>query len=144
MIGPDDKSAFATLMFVCLGVGIVATILYHLTVKISSNESNSMENEDSTDSSSNTSSALRWFKEAQLYQIGVIYMATRLFVNLTQAYIPLYLQVSLQLPAKYVATVPLTMFLSGFVTSFTIKKTNHLLGRKITYIIGALTSIAGW
>ena len=142
MIGPEDKSAFQTIMEVCIGVGIVATIIYHLTVKVS-NES-SFENEDLTDSTSSSSSVLKWFKEAQLYQIGVIYMATRLFVNLTQAYIPLYLQVSLQLPAKYVATVPLTMFLSGFVTSFTIKKTNHLLGRKITYIIGALTGLAGW
>ena len=36
-----------------------------------------------------------WFKEFQMYQIGLIYMSTRLFVNLSQAYIPLYIQVSI-------------------------------------------------
>ena len=35
-----------------------------------------------------------WFKEFQMYQIGLVYMSTRLFVNLSQAYIPLYIQVS--------------------------------------------------
>lgn len=36
-----------------------------------------------------------WFREPQLYQVAGVYMATRLFVNLSQAYIPLYLQVRL-------------------------------------------------
>lgn len=70
-------------------------------------------------------------------------MSTRLFVNLSQAYIPLYLQVTLQLPAKYVATVPLTMFLSGFVTSFAMKKINDKLGRKTTFVLGSLVGVAG-
>ena len=34
-----------------------------------------------------------WLKEPQFYQVAGVYMSTRLFVNLTQAYIPLYLQV---------------------------------------------------
>ena len=33
-----------------------------------------------------------WFKEYQLYQITLIYMATRFYVNLAQSYIPLYIQ----------------------------------------------------
>ena len=34
-----------------------------------------------------------WLCEPQFYLVAGVYMTTRLFVNLTQAYIPLYLQV---------------------------------------------------
>ena len=34
MIGPEDEAAFRTLMQICLGVGILTTIIYHLNVKI--------------------------------------------------------------------------------------------------------------
>ena len=142
MIGPEDVAAFQTLMEICLGVGILATIIYHLNVKINDHDCD-MGRENVAQNGIPSVSTLKWFNEVQLYQIGVIYMTTRLFVNLTQAYIPLYLQVSLRLPAKYVATVPLTMFLSGHVTSLTMKKTNQFLGRKLTYIIGALIGIVG-
>ena len=62
-----------------------------------------------------------WFREPQFYQVAAVYMATRLFVNLSQAYIPLYLQESLELESKFVAIIPLVMYCSGFVTSFGMK-----------------------
>ena len=70
-------------------------------------------------------------------------MSTRLFVNLTQAYIPLYLQITLQLHSSYVATVPLVMFLFGFATSTCMKYINRRVGRKVTFILGCLIGIAG-
>ena len=54
---------------------------------------------------------LDWFKEFQLYQIAMMYMATRLFNNINQCYIPLFLQVTLKLHARFIATVPLAMFI---------------------------------
>ena len=33
-----------------------------------------------------------WFKEYQLYQIAVIYMSSRFFNNISQSYLPLFLQ----------------------------------------------------
>jgi len=32
---------------------------------------------------------VQWLKQPQLYQVAIVYLATRLFVNLSQAYIPL-------------------------------------------------------
>ncbi len=69
-------------------------------------------------------------------QVAVVYMTTRLFVNLTQAYVPLYLQVTLGLTSSYVATIPLVMFLVGFVTSTLMKFVNHKIGRKLTFLLG--------
>ena len=34
-----------------------------------------------------------WFTEPQFYLVALLYMATRLFVNLSQAYMPLFIQV---------------------------------------------------
>ncbi len=70
-------------------------------------------------------------------------MTTRLFVNLTQAYIPLYLQITLRLHAQYVAIIPLVMFIFGFLTSIVMKSVNNKIGRKTTFIIGCAVGLAG-
>jgi len=88
-------------------------------------------------------SVLDWFKEFQLYQIAMMYMATRLFNNINQCYLPLYLQVTLKLHARYIATVPLTMFISAFATSFAMEKVNGYFGRKTTSIFGAIFGVFG-
>jgi hypothetical protein len=82
--------------------------------------------------SSQAMSIFSWFKEYQLYQIAVIYMSSRFFNNISQSYLPLFLQMTLKLHATYIATVPLTMFISAFATSFTMEWVNNKFGRKIT------------
>ena len=154
MVCPDDQPVFRNVMLVCIILGSVATLMFHLLTKFpnpneSQEQQRSNEPQQSSDISSNAENegtvmtVSKWFKEQQLYQIGLIYMSTRLFVNLSQAYIPLYLQVTLQLHAQFVATVPLTMFISGFITSFVLKKANDVFGRKTTYLIGATIGVAG-
>ena len=101
-ISSADASSFRNLMTICLGVGICCTIFYHFTVRIGDNNS-SEENEEEQNGENaalnrqtSRTPVFRWFKEYQLYQVATVYMATRLFVNLSQAYIPLFLQVTLQ------------------------------------------------
>lgn len=67
-------------------------------------------------------------------------MATRLFVNLSQVFIPLYLHVTLNMAAQSLAIVPLTMFLSSFATSFSIESLNKKFGRKVSIADIFLTS----
>ena len=59
-------------------------------------------------------------------------MATRLFVNLSQVYLPLWLQDNLQLGATSVATTPLALFVSGFLTSLAMGPLTQVVGRKVT------------
>ncbi|GLH01280.1 Uncharacterized protein GBIM_07456 [Gryllus bimaculatus] len=77
----------------------------------------------------------------QLYQVGAVYMATRLFVNLSQVYVPLYLHETLNKSAESLAVVPLVMFLSSFVVSLVVKPLNQRFGRKIAYFQGAVIGI---
>ena len=142
MVCPEDQPVFRNVMLVCIGVGSFATLAYHFLVKFPQQSStDEVQSQPEITSNSNSISIIAWFKEHQLYQIAGIYMSTRLFVNLSQAYIPLYLQVTLQLHAQYVATVPLTIFISGFITSFFLKTANDNLGGKVTYLLGGIAGI---
>ena len=59
-----------------------------------------------------------------------------MFVNVTQIYLPFYLQDTLKLPNSFVATVPLIDYVVGFFTSTVMKYVNRKIGRKATFIIG--------
>lgn len=94
-------------------------------------------------------------------QVAVLYMATRLIVNLSQTYIAMYLTNSLLLSKvgtgqvqgsmgrcpdvawgssppcpcrlqKYIATIPLVMYVSGFLSSFLMKPVNKWIGRNVS------------
>lgn len=58
-------------------------------------------------------------------------MTTRLFVNLTQIFIPLYLHKTLNMPASALAIIPLIVYIGGFVTCMIIEKLNRRFGRKV-------------
>ncbi|NXY92731.1 MFS12 protein, partial [Alcedo cyanopectus] len=83
-----------------------------------------------------------WLLEPAFYQVAMLYMATRLIVNLSQTYITMYLTNSLLLPKKYIATIPLVMYVSGFLSSFLMKPVNKWIGRNLTYFVGILVILA--
>ena len=141
----SDAPTFRNLMLLCIGIGSLTSLGYHVLTKLPPRDYDQMNERLGQNLNLNLISfripILSWFKEYQLYQIALVYMSTRTFVNISQAYIPLYLQTTLRMEAKYIAIVPLTMFLSGFVISFTMKKVNDILGRKVTFIIGGVVGM---
>lgn len=64
-------------------------------------------------------------------------MATRLFVNLTQAYVPFYLQDSIIVSSTYLAIIPLVQFTSSFLSSFLTSQANKRAGRHLTWLFGS-------
>lgn len=62
-------------------------------------------------------------------------MSTRLFVNLGQVYIPLYLHETLSRNAESLAVVPLLMFLSSLSATFVVHPLNKVLGRLVSKAI---------
>lgn len=58
----------------------------------------------------------------------------------------MYLTDTLNLPKKFIATIPLVMCLSGFVSSFLMKPVNKCIGRNLTYFVGLLLvlTFAAW
>ncbi|KAM8849988.1 major facilitator superfamily domain-containing protein 12-like [Spinachia spinachia] len=83
-----------------------------------------------------------WLQQPSFYQVALLYMCTRLIVNLSQTYISMYLMNTLGLPKKFIATIPLVMYLSGFLSSFVMKPVSKLIGKCLTYFVGLLLIMA--
>jgi hypothetical protein len=101
-------------------IGLVTSIGYHILVKFP--DSHKKGNQDEDTSSNNTSVDWSWFREYQLYQIGFVYMATRLYVNLAQAYIPFFLQVN------NIKLMALSVYISDTKSKFV--NIFHLIGQR--------------
>ena len=107
-INPKNALDFIIIMFVSIILGSVASLGYYLLVKFpvlddeipesinSSNTENQQQNSPIRfvrQLSEQLVARANWFKEYQLYQVALIYVSTRLFVTMSQIYMPFYLQV---------------------------------------------------
>lgn len=156
MLSSADANKFRLLVLIIIGIGMCFSIIFHLGVK----EKCKLQNDNAYQSSNEESSSSHltatierstvqklemswkcWLKEHQFYQIAVIYMATRLIVNISQVYLPMYLTESIELDKDSIANIPLIVYVSGFITSLLMKYINKLSGRKLTYFIGIIFTI---
>ena len=71
-------------------------------------------------------------------QVGLMYMFTRIAVNVPQVYLPLYLTSSLSLKKESIAYYPLMMLICSVIGSFLTRPLSKYLGKKGTYVIGAV------
>uniref|UniRef100_A0AAY4D741 Major facilitator superfamily domain containing 12 n=1 Tax=Denticeps clupeoides TaxID=299321 RepID=A0AAY4D741_9TELE len=144
-LGPLDIPIFRNLSLIVLGVGAVFSLLFHLGTREVKSVSDCDEHEPLMHSRARSSTQLHWkhwLLEPAFYQVALLYMSTRLIVNLSQTYVSMYLTNTLMLPKKYIATIPLVMYISGFACSFVMKPFSKLVGKRLTYFIGLLLILA--
>ncbi|KAM9265398.1 major facilitator superfamily domain-containing protein 12 isoform 3-T3 [Morus bassanus] len=150
-LGIQDVPIFRNLSLIVVGLGAVFSLIFHLGTKEKPYPPGSLPQlEESTpllqkEPMSPPHPLLiwkDWLLEPAFYQVAVLYMSTRLIVNLSQTYIAMYLTNSLLLPKKYIATIPLVMYVSGFLSSFLMKPVNKWIGRNLTYFVGILIILA--
>lgn len=154
-LGPIDIPLFRNLGIIVVCIGALLSLLFHLGTQekrsrprqeeagSSPGERQSLLNNATV--SSSPSSLLQWqhwLKQPSFYQVAMLYMSTRLIVNLSQTYISMYLTNTLLLPKKYIATIPLVMYVSGFASSFVMKPVSKLIGKCMTYFLGLLLILA--
>ncbi|XP_077129945.1 major facilitator superfamily domain-containing protein 12 [Ranitomeya variabilis] len=152
-LGWQDVPVFRSLALIVVGIGALFSLLFHIGTKENSRFQRLPETDDDGDHHKPLSSSpeplllwKHWLLEPSFYQVALLYMCTRLIVNLAQTYIAVYLTYSLHLPKNYIATIPLVMYVSGFVSSFLMKPINKYIGRNITYFIGllAIAAFSAW
>ncbi|XP_018551465.1 major facilitator superfamily domain-containing protein 12 [Lates calcarifer] len=164
-LGPVDIPIFRNLALIVLGIGTLFSIFFHLgtteqrpgaTGEAGGEEARRkrMEQEEEEEEGeqrpllprAKTSPSLLqwkcWLQQPSFYQVALLYMSTRLIVNLSQTYISMYLINTLGLPKKFIATIPLVMYLSGFLSSFIMKPLSKLIGKCLTYFVGLLLIMA--
>lgn len=141
-LGPEDIVQFRYLIFTVVSVGGIFCFIFHVGTKEKPARvtSNSLETSQNHIQTSHSRMVWKdWLKCSQFYQVAGIYMCTRLMVNVSQVYIPLYVTDTLGLSKNYVALIPLVVYLSGFVvSSIVVKPLNKLMGRKMTFFIAAV------
>ncbi|CAF2430069.1 unnamed protein product [Rotaria sp. Silwood2] len=80
--------------------------------------------------------------DIQFYLISFIWMLTRVMSNVSQVYLPLYIMDTTdasEVDRTFIAIGPLCVYISGFITSFPMRKVNQYLGRKKTMIVGLMS-----
>uniref|UniRef100_A0A671TZX5 Major facilitator superfamily domain containing 12 n=1 Tax=Sparus aurata TaxID=8175 RepID=A0A671TZX5_SPAAU len=149
-LGPADVNIFRNLALIVLVIGALFCIFFHLGTTESRPEGGEEEQEEGERRPllrrpKTVSSLLQWkcwLQQPSFYQVALLYMSTRLIVNLSQTYISMYLINTLGLPKKFIATIPLVMYLSGFLSSFIMKPLSKLIGKCLTYFVGLLLIMA--
>lgn len=79
-----------------------------------------------------------WFRRPIFYQMALLYMCTRLVVNLSQVYLPMYLTDTLKLGKMYIAIIPLVVYVSGFFAAVLTKPITKVLRNEVVYMVGSL------
>ncbi|XP_034938235.1 major facilitator superfamily domain-containing protein 12-like isoform X2 [Chelonus insularis] len=128
-IGPNDVYKFQHIVIIGIVIGTIASIVFHTFTREGVRDSSGLIRREQRSASS-------YLKDIKFYQVAGVYMPTRLFVNISQIYMPIYLHESLKMPATALAIIPLIMYLSSFKVSLVIEKINTKLGRKVAYSIG--------
>lgn len=121
-------------------LGSVTSLIFHVGVREKNHSYSETDQSELLTNSLPSRGSL--FCSRKLYQVACVYVATRLFFNLSQVYIPYYLHAYLKLTSKKLAVLPFVMFISSFMTSAVIKPMNVEFGRKVSAgIFFALVSI---
>ncbi|KAG7310933.1 hypothetical protein JYU34_003773 [Plutella xylostella] len=134
-IGPTDAWKFRHIVYIVMAVGVVASVVFHVTVheKRHRRQEELLAVEESTHAD--------FLKRPLMYQVAGVYMSTRLVVNVSQVFIPLYLHQTLALPARSLAVVPLTMYLGSLSAAAVQRAAPRSLSRKVNYLFGALCTL---
>lgn len=148
-VGPPDGDVFRDIVLIVVAIGAFFSLIFHLVVRDPSRGGRRNSRSRHTDEYIRSLVLDRschyiwkdWFKEKAFYLVGLVYMFTRLYVNLNQVYISLYLQDTLLLRRESIAIIPLVMFVSGFVSSLPIKFAIRHLGTKNMYLVGGAVGV---
>lgn len=148
-LGPADSYKFQILVFIVCGIGVFFTFIFHIGTK----ERPDIRNHIQTPvTDKETSGLIRssivhmtwkdWWFEPQFYMIFLLYMSTRLYVNISQIYFPLYLTESIKLSKEYIALVPLLVYICGFISSVLMRSITNFIGTKFTYFMGLVFAVS--
>ncbi|KAH9515254.1 Major facilitator super domain-containing protein 12 [Bulinus truncatus] len=147
-LSEQDAPKFQHLALISIGIGLITNIIFHLGTKEKSNNvgtaPSSSGNQNSIEQSTVMHSKMKWkdwLKEKQFYQIALLYMATRLYINVSQVYFPMYATEPIQLKKESIALLPLVSYVSSFVMSLVSPFINKYFGRKVSFLIAVVIGL---
>ena len=82
-----------------------------------------------------------WLYCVDFYKVGVVYMCSRLVVNVSQVFLAFYVLDTLQMPRLFITIVPCVVYLSSFLAALVMRRLNKSFGRKAVTSLGTLFCI---
>lgn len=151
--GADDLPAFRNLSLAIIAAGGLVTVIFHLCVRASDflvvppvtgptettplREVELEARKKLPDRVEHQINSWRdWLSLPLFWVQGLFYMTVRLTVNVSQAYITVYLLHSLLLPKQTMALVPLTIYLTSMATLLFQKPVQDKISREFNSLIG--------
>ena len=143
----QNKKQFRILATFITASGIFFTLgVFHIGMRLSTRSAGHLcVNPDSPTNSTkvNTKDTLKmWLSNGKFYCVALMYMCTRLVVNMSQSYLPYYLTKTLEMDKTSIALGPLTLYLCSFVASTLVGNLDKKIGSEKSYMV-ALTGISG-
>ncbi|CAJ0608929.1 unnamed protein product [Cylicocyclus nassatus] len=148
-IGPADFQHFRTTGFLVVAGGLAVTMLFYLLVR----EPKFGRRISRTHFFSSDASELvrmhwtSWFGHIHFYQTALLYILSRLYVNISQVYFPFYITLTQNYGKEYVALFPMVSYFSSFwVSVFTIPCFKSIVVRKFLLPLGLACGLhtCGW
>ncbi|CAG9581257.1 unnamed protein product [Danaus chrysippus] len=137
-VGPADAWKFREVMLIVLAVGLLASIIFHLAVTEKQPRSQLYADDDSSTFHCDI------LRKILLYHVALIYMSTRLVVNISQVLIPLYLHQTLGLAARALAVVPLASYLGSLAAAGLQRLSPRSFTHKFSYTLGSASALSGF
>ena len=82
-----------------------------------------------------------WFLEYEFYMTLGVFTAARLFLSLSQSYMPFYVLYTLGLSSEYIAIIPLVMYVSGFIFSSPVSYLKNQIGLRKTFCLSCVIAL---
>ncbi|KAH8870547.1 Major facilitator superfamily domain-containing protein 12 [Schistosoma japonicum] len=150
--GKDDIPAFQKLGFTIIGVGGLTVLIFHFGVRkkdfVNSVPTVTTVNEADVPIYESINGIRHpvyeittwkdWLRLPLFWILGFYYMFVRLIVNVSQAYLTIYLLYSLRLPKITMALVPLTVYLSSIATTLVQKPVQDRISRETNSGVGLI------
>uniref|UniRef100_A0A146M891 Major facilitator superfamily domain-containing protein 12 n=2 Tax=Lygus hesperus TaxID=30085 RepID=A0A146M891_LYGHE len=139
---PKDAYKFQILVGVVVAIGVSCSLFSGFTMKETSDDH--LDNErlaPETNRQTERRSYGQIFRQLDLYKVALLYTGTRLFGNILQTFVNLYISKTLRLPQDAVASIPLSVYTAATISSIIAERMISLIGRKATYFCGMIPGV---
>uniref|UniRef100_A0A1I7VAR2 Major facilitator superfamily transporter n=1 Tax=Loa loa TaxID=7209 RepID=A0A1I7VAR2_LOALO len=120
-VGPMDLRHFSTMSGIVIILGLFTQIVFYAATKEPSRIGHVIVSAQSRYQSgilrSFKLSFLKWMCRFQFYQVGMLYVLCRLYINMSQVYFPFYITHLPNLSKMYVAMLPMVSYCSSLLIS---------------------------
>lgn len=104
---------------IATSIGVFSILIFHVLLK--SPRSTNKNLSYSQNRTLNFDKILKFCKNAQLYQVAVVFTTCKLLINIALIYIPLFINESAIDESGTIASIPLVAYVSSLVTSMGVE-----------------------